>query len=128
MTPLPPRPPSLLLQVVHLYLAVVDAGDRPVELHERSRAISLARQWAPDDDADAVEAVVDTAYVAVRAGTDVEKIAREVVRRLQPADCLRLLADLGRMAKADGHLSLHEARTIAAIRAAFAREQRALAA
>ena len=47
---MPPRPPSLLLQVVHLYLAVVDAGERPVELHERSRAISLAQQWAQEED------------------------------------------------------------------------------
>lgn len=101
-----------------MFLAVTDSAAAP-EPHERQRAIELARRWAPEAEAPYVSAMVDTAYVAVRSGVDVEAIAEELCEKLSREACLRLVSDLGRIAQADGHLSLHEAQMIARVRAAI---------
>lgn len=116
--PPPSLPTSDLARVVQLFIAVTDSAGRLPEAHERHRAIDLARRWAPGETPERVAAIVDTAYVAARGGVDVERVAREVCEDISHEDCLRLLSDLGRIAQADGHLSVHEARVIARIRAA----------
>ena len=108
---------AFLTQVVHLYLAVADTVSRTHDPNERQVAIDLAHRWAPNDCAENIEAVVDTAYVAARFGLDVERIASELRKTLSYDDCVRLLADLGRIAQADGHLTVREAQVIARIRA-----------
>ena len=112
-----------LRQVVHLFLAVVDTDLGKREPHERALAIELSQQWAPQCDRVTIEAVVDTAYVATRSGCDIDAIARELRESLSVADRNRLLADLGRIAQADGHLTLREASVIRRIRAAFGSAQ-----
>lgn len=104
--------------MVHLYLAVVDTTSRVHDPDERRVAIDLARRWAADDSED-IEAIVDTAYVAARSGLDVERIAGDLRQALSSDDCKRLLADLGRIAQADGHLTVREAQAIGTIRAAL---------
>ena len=110
-----------LTQVVHLYLAVADTDSGEQEPHERQLAIDLMRRWEPGFDAKAIEAIVDTAYVAARSGYEVERIVKELREALSFEDRNRLLADLGRIARADGHLTLREAEVIGQIRAAFRR-------
>ena len=118
-----------LTQVVHLYLSVAHAGSGDQEPHERQLAVQLSQQWAPWCDRTEIEAVVDTAYVAVRSGFSVgfESIAEELRRELPPALCTRLLTDLGLMALADGRVTLQEARVIGLVREAF-RNQTSLSA
>ena len=110
-----------LTQMIHLYLAVADTDSGEHEPHERQLAIDLMRRWEPGCDADAIEAIVDTAYVAARSGRDVERIVGELRQTLSFEDRNRLLADHGRMARADGHLTLREAEVIGQVRAAFRR-------
>jgi len=109
--------PYDLSKVVHLLLSVVHASELPPEPHERSRAIELARSWAPDQSTASIEAIVDTAYVAARKGIDVEAFARDVAVIIGHEGTLRLLSNLGQIAQADGHLELREARVIGRIRA-----------
>ena len=108
-----------LAQVVHLYLAVTDTDSVDHEPHERQLAIDLMRRWEPRCDAEAIEAIVDTAYVAARSGYEVDRAITELRETLSFEDRNRLIADLGRMARADGHLTLREAEVIGQIRAAF---------
>lgn len=108
-----------LTQVVHLYLAVADTDSGEHEPHERQLAIELMRRWEPQCDAAAIEAIVDTAYVAARSGRDVERIVSELRETLSFEDRNRLLTDLGRIARADGHLTLREAEVIGQVRSAF---------
>lgn len=108
-----------LAQVVHLYLAVADTRSGDHEPHERQLAIDLMRRWEPRCDTEAIEAIVDTAYVAARSGYEVERIVGDLRETLSFEDRNRLLADLGRIARADGHLTLREAEIIGQIRAAF---------
>ena len=110
-----------LTQVIHLYLAVARAEDGDQDPHERQLAVLLSQQWVPRCDPSEIEAIVDTAYVAARAGfnEEFESIARELRDELSPSLCTRLLTDLGLMARADGHLTVEEARVIGAVRAAI---------
>ena len=110
-----------LTQVVHLYLSVADTDSGEHEPHERQLAIDLVRRWDPRFDTEAIAAIVDTAYVAARSGYEVERIVKELREALSFEDRNRLLADLGRIARADGHLTLREAEVIGQIRAAFRR-------
>ena len=108
-----------LTQVVHLYLAVADTDSGDHEPHERQLAIDLMRRWEPQCDTEAIAAIVDTAYVAARSGYEVERIVSDLRDTLSFEDRNRLIADLGRIARADGHLTLREAEVIGQIRAAF---------
>lgn len=110
-----------LTQVVHLYLAVAHTEFGAHEPHERQLAVQLSQQWAPRCAQAEIEAVVDTAYVAARSGFSegFEAIAEDLCRELPPTLCTRLLTDLGLMARADGHVTLQEARVISLVRAAF---------
>ncbi|MDT0631027.1 TerB family tellurite resistance protein [Rubrivirga sp. S365] len=118
---LPNTSTERLTQVVHLYLAVADTASGEHEPHERQLAIDLMRRWEPRCDEEAIEAIVDTAYVAARSGYEVDRIVGELREALSFEDRNRLLADLGRIARADGHLTLREAEIIGQIRSAFRR-------
>lgn len=107
-----PRPklPALVL----LYLTVARADAEALDVHEREFALQLACQWAPDVDAADVKAMVDTACLAARSGLgqDVEALVEELCESLDADARLRLLSDLGLMARADGHLTQAEAEVI----------------
>ena len=118
--------PYDLSKVVHLLLAVANASMRPPEPHERQRAIEIARCWSPEQSAESVVAIVDTAYVAARSGVDVEEVASEIADVINHQEMLRLLADLGQMAQADGHLEIREALVITQVRTVLHRAEKAV--
>lgn len=114
--------PQYIQQIVLLYLSVLDSrtGGDP---SERALVVLLAHRWVPDHDVASVEAVVDTAVLAIRSGLryDPEAVARDLCETLPPGGCQRLLSDLGAIARSDGHLSHHEAETIGRIRTSLSR-------
>lgn len=112
-----------LPNIVLLYLAVAKADGGGLDAHEREMAVELARQWAPDVPVTEVEAVVDTARVAVRSADvlDVTALAEDLYRDLPPGSGLRLLSDLGLIARADGHLTRDEAAAIGRARSVLFR-------
>ncbi len=114
--------PDHLHQLVHLYLAMGHGSGRDLDPHERQTAIVLLRRWLPTIDEDAAKALVDTAHAATRSGVsrDVEAIARDLRPWLSPALRQRVVSDLGQLARADGHLSMDEARKIRRVRAVWA--------
>jgi uncharacterized tellurite resistance protein B-like protein len=122
-SPHPTVPRQQLPNLVLLYLSVARADGAGLDAHERMTAVALARQWAPTVGLAEVEAVVDTAQVALRAGRglDVEALAEELYRDLPPSAALRLLADLGLIARADGHLTRDEAAAIGRARSVLFR-------
>ena len=112
-----------LPNIVLLYLSVARADGAGLDVHEREMAVRLAQQWAPEVPVAEVEAVVDTARVALRSGgdLDVAALAEELYRDLPPGAGLRLLSDLGLIARADGHLTRDEAAAISRARSALLR-------
>lgn len=114
--------PPYLHQIVLLYLSVLDEKTG-VDPSERALVVELTQRWVPDSAAAEVEAVVDTAALAVRSGLrlEPEATARDLCDSLPPGGCQRLLSDLGAIARADGHLTQHEAQTIGLIRASLAK-------
>lgn len=121
MTPFDPRHSEPLSRLVLLYLAVAYGADHIFAEAERRTVVHLARRWAPGLDAEAVQAVVDTAFIAMRQfDGDVEALARDLHAGLTSSTRRTVLADLGRIASADGHISYEEADVIARIRATWA--------
>lgn len=116
-----PTLPDRLQRLVLLYLAVAYGTDRVLDPHERATAAALLDRWSPGLTSEAALAVVDTAHTAARAGLadDIEALARAVGQDLAPALRRRVLADLGQVARSDGHLSVDEASAIARVRAAL---------
>lgn len=112
-----------LPNIVLLYLSVAKADGSSLDAHEREMAVRLAQQWAPGVPTAEIEAVVDTARVAVRSGDDLDvgALADELYRDLPPGSGLRLLSDLGLIARADGHLTHDEATAIGRARSALLR-------
>lgn len=110
------------LWLVRLYLAVVYGLERELHPHEREAVAGLLCRWQPTLTVEAAEAVVDTAHVACRSdpGLDVGALARRIGTVLSPAMRRRVLSDLGRVATADGHVTLSEASAIARVRAVWA--------
>ena len=81
------------------------------------------RRWAPHVPPSLIELVVDTAHHAARSGMnpDAGIVARELAEVLAPEEARQLLADLGRIAQSDGHLTPGAARAISEIRKATGR-------
>ena len=121
MTLAAPHESELLPRLVLLYLTVAYGADHDFGEAERRTVVHLAARWAPELNPETVAAVVDTAFVAVRGfGDDVNDLAQELGGIL-PRNIQRMvLADLGRIASADGHISPEEADVIARIRSAWA--------
>ena len=115
--------PGRLAKVVHLYLSVAHTEFGDHEPHEHHMTVELARQWAPECDREEIEAIVNAAYVANRAGTgqELETIAEDLCTELPVERCAQILRDLGLIARAEGHLSVQEAHVIRRVRAAFRR-------
>lgn len=114
--------PPYLHDIILLYLTVIDdrEGSDPAE---RNAVLDLAQRWAPGADRSDLEAVVETASLALRSGLrgGLELLAQDLCKQLPAGGCRRLLSDLGALAHVDGHLTQHEAETISLVRAAFAR-------
>ncbi len=107
-----------LQDLVLLYFAVTNGDDE----HERAAAAALLQRWDSALDAEAARAVVDTACVATRSGlaADVDTLAKELGSSLSPEWRRRVLSDLGRLAQADGHVTVGEAHVIGRVRASWA--------
>lgn len=121
MTPLDPHRSEPLSRLVLLYLAVAYGADHDFAEAERRTVVHLARRWDPGLDGEALQAIVDTALVAMRQfDGDVETLAHDLHARLTPETRRTVLADLGRIATADGYISVEEADVIARIRSAWA--------
>lgn len=116
-----PTLPDHLHRLVLLYLAMGYGADHDFDPHERQTAIALLRRWMPEVDEDAAEAIVDTARTATRSGVsaDIEALARDLRPWLSPALRQRVMSDLGRLARADGHLSVNEATLIRRVRSVW---------
>jgi uncharacterized tellurite resistance protein B-like protein len=116
-----PHESELLPRLVLLYLAVAYGADHDFGEAERRTVLHLAGRWAPELDADAVAAVIETALVAVRGfDGNVDDLARELGAVLPVSVQRMVLTDLGHIASADGSISREEAGVIARIRAAWA--------
>lgn len=107
-----------LHRLVLLYLYVAYQADHHFDPRERQAVIDLATQWAPDVEPDEVAKVVDAAFKVSRSGggTEMDTLAQEVGLELTPDERLHVLADLGKIARADGYLSTGEAGIISRIR------------
>lgn len=107
-----------LHRLVLLYLYVAYKADHHFDPRERQAIIELATHWAPDVEPDDVAKVVDAAFEATRSGqeAEVDTLAQEVGLELTPDERLRVLADLGKIARADGYLSTGEAGIISRVR------------
>ena len=112
-----PTLPRRLQDLVLLCLAVSNGDDE----HERSAAAALLQDWEPALGPEAARAVVDTACAATRSGlaADIDTLARELGPALSPEWRRRVLTDLGRLAQADGHVSVGEAHMIGRVRSAW---------
>lgn len=130
-----PRPPSLLLMppkepisaddlhhLVLLYLSVAYEADHSFDPSEQHTILRLVRQWMPSLAPAEANGVVATALTALQSGMTgpPETLARAVGTGLTPALRRRVLADLGRVARADGFLTVQEARVIRRVRTALA--------
>ena len=104
--------------LVLLYFAVTNGDDE----HERAAAAELLQRWDSTLDDEAARAVVDTACLATRSGlaADVDTLARQLGPSLSPAWRRRVLSDLGRLAQADGHVTVGEAHVISRVRSSWA--------
>ena len=107
--------------LVLLYLSVAYESDRNFDPAEHHLVLHLLRRWMPGLTTAEAEAIVDTAFHAVRSGMseEPEVLARTMGAVLPPKLRLRVLTDLGQIAQADGYLSVEEASTIRRIRTAF---------
>ncbi len=126
-SPHPTLSPQQLPNLVLLYLTVARADAEALDVHERELALQLACQWAPEADVADVKAMVDTACLAARSGIgqDVEALVEELCGALGADARLRLLSDLGLMARADGHLTQPEAEVISRARSILYRSSKA---
>ena len=107
-------------QITLLFVSVLEPTDQPLEGAERERTIHRVHRWAPHISPEILGIIVDTAHHALRSGMspDVGVIARELADVLDTSEARQLLADLGRIAQADGHLTPGAALAITEIRGA----------
>ncbi|MEL6443285.1 MAG: TerB family tellurite resistance protein [Bacteroidota bacterium] len=110
-----------LHRLVLLYLAVTYGQDRTLHPREEAAIVHLVQRWVPRLSGAQVRSVVTTALTAYRGGTlcNVDCLAASLAEWLDEATRLAVLADLGRVARADGVLSLEEAATIRRIRSVW---------
>ncbi|MEM8598761.1 MAG: TerB family tellurite resistance protein [Bacteroidota bacterium] len=110
-----------LHRLVLLYLAVVYGEDRMLHPKEEAAIVHLVQRWVPSLTGPQVRAVVTTALTAYRGGIlcDVDCLAASLAGWLNEPTRLAVLADLGRVARADGVVSLEEAATIRRIRSVW---------
>ncbi|MDX1530043.1 MAG: TerB family tellurite resistance protein [Rhodothermales bacterium] len=104
-----------------LYITLAYGTDRSLHPAEQHAIVQLVRRWSPQTDGDLVEATVEAAFAAARTSfhASVEELATSLRPVLDPALRRQVLTDLGRVAKADGVLSVEEAALIGRIRAVW---------
>lgn len=114
-----------LHKLVLLYLSVAYDSDRNFDPAEHHMVLRLIRQWMPGLAPSEVDAIVDTALKAIRSGMtdDLETLAHAVGVGLSPRLRRRVLTDLGKIARADGFLSVQEASIIRRVRAVLGSHQ-----
>lgn len=116
-------PPEHAHQLLLLYLSLAFGADSALDPHERQTAVRLARTWAPEWTEAEVDHAVDAAVSAMRAGLvpPPEAIARSLRSALSRERRRRVLGELGRIARADGHVLVSEANVIRRIRSVWDR-------
>ena len=119
-------PPELLStddlhHLVLLYLSVAYEADHHFDPAERHTILLLIHQWRPALAPAEANGIVDTALTALQSGMTAppETLARAVAAMLAPELRRRVLTDLGQVARADGFLSVQEARIIRRVRTAL---------
>ncbi len=107
-----------LHQLVLLYLYVAYRADDHFDTRERQAVIALARRWAPNVEPGKVTDIVDAAFTATRSGHQgtVDALAQDVGVALTREERVRVLGDLGMIARADGYLTTGEVSVISRIR------------
>lgn len=110
-----------LHRLVLLYLAVAYEADDHFDPAEHQTVLRILRRWMPEMTITEANGVVDTALKALQGGMteDPETLARAVGTNLTPEMRRRVLSNLGQVARADGYLSVNEARVIRRVRAAL---------
>lgn len=110
-----------LRRLVLLYLSVAYETDKNFVSTEHDTILRIVHRWVPSMTMDEIDGVVDAAHEAIRSGTaeTPETLARAVGTNLSPAMRRRVLSNLGQVARADGYLSISEARVIRRVRAAL---------
>jgi uncharacterized tellurite resistance protein B-like protein len=110
-----------LQRLVLLYLSVAHDTDKNFVSTEHDTILRIVHRWVPSMTIDEINDVVDAAHEAIRNGTaeTPETLARAVGTNLTPEMRRRVLSNLGQVARADGYLSLSEARVIRRVRAAL---------
>lgn len=121
MPPPAPLRTDDLHHLVLLYLSVAYAADNSFDPAEHHTVLKLVRQWMPCLSPGEADGIVDTALKALKGGmTEApETLAQTVGTLLTPEQRRRVLADLGLVARADGFLTVQEARMIRRVRAAL---------
>ena len=119
--PLEPFSAVDLHRLVLLYLSVAYETDDHFDPTEHRTVLRILRRWRPEMTLTEANSLVDTAFKALRGGTaeDPETLARAVGSNLTPEQRRRVVTNLGQIARADGFLSVSEARVIRRIRAAL---------
>ncbi|HYE96156.1 MAG TPA: TerB family tellurite resistance protein [Rubricoccaceae bacterium] len=104
-----------------LYYAVAYQTDRWLSSGEEVAVHRILRAWSAGRTPDEIDRNVQAALWAARAAgpSPVEAVVDRLKRALPPGLGRRVLADLARVAQADGFCSAAEATVIARIRAAW---------
>lgn len=110
-----------LQRLVLLYLTVAYETDGNFDPAEHNTILRIVHRWVPAMSMDEVNSVVDAAFKTLDGGTtdSPETLARAVGTNLSPEMRRRVLSNLGQVARADGYLSISEARVIRRVRAAL---------
>lgn len=110
-----------LNRLVLLYLAVAYEADDHFDPAEHQTVLRILRRWMPSLTVSEANSIVDTALKALRGGMteDPETLARAIGTNLTPELRRTVLSNLGQVARADGYLSVNEARVIRRVRAAL---------
>lgn len=110
-----------LQRLVFLYLSVAYETDRNFDPNEHNTILRIVHRWMPEMTIAEINEVVETAHKAIRRGMSEtpETLACAVGTNLSPEMRRRVLTNLGQVARADGYLSLSEARVIRRVRAAL---------
>jgi len=110
-----------LHRLVLLYLAVAYETDDHFDPSEHQTVLRILRRWVPSMTVAEANTVVDTALKALRSGMTEgpETLARAMGTNLTPQMRRTVLSNLGQVARADGYLSVNEARVIRRVRAAL---------
>ena len=110
-----------LQRLVLLYLSLAYETDKSFDPAEHNTILRIVHRWMPEMTIAELNEVVETAHNALRGGMaeKPETLARAVGTNLSLEMRRRVLTNLGQVARADGYLSINEARVIRRVRAAL---------